>query len=148
MIMGIFGALKKKAAKPAEEAEPKMAETPAPHIAKMAEPTAPHVAVRVQPEAAVASEEKPAEAVRPEEEGTIEIHRRLSEGPLFVSLDKFREVKAELITLKKSAADVRVALENLKANRSAGQQILEESYSRLADIEGRLELVTKTLRID
>lgn len=67
-------------------------------------------------------------------------------GPVFVSLDKYHEVKEMLRDLKRASADLHRIIADLKQNRDGGTTLLEQSVDRLTAIEGRVEEITATLR--
>ena len=67
-------------------------------------------------------------------------------GPVFLSLSKYQEVKSMLSDLKRSSAELRDILAELKKNRDGGTSLLEQSVERLSTIENSLEEISATLR--
>ena len=67
-------------------------------------------------------------------------------GPVFLSLSKYQEVKSMLSDLKRSSAELRGIITDLKKNRDGGTSLLEQSVERLSTIEARLEDISVTIR--
>lgn len=67
-------------------------------------------------------------------------------GPVFVSLDKYHEVKQMLHDLKQASAELRYIISQLKQNRDGGTELLQQSVERLSTIEARVEDIGVTLR--
>lgn len=67
-------------------------------------------------------------------------------GPVFVSLDKYREVKQMLFDLKSASREFRQIIAELKQNRDGGTALLEQSVEKLTTIEERIENIGVTLK--
>lgn len=69
------------------------------------------------------------------------------EGPLFISLDRFKQVRAELADLKYNSSALREVLADLKTIKKDGATILQQSNARLNAIEKRVDEISKILRV-
>lgn len=79
----------------------------------------------------------------------LELNRRISQvrGPVFISLERYREVKDLLFTLKVRSHDLRAAVAELKDNKKEGKDLLSKSVECLEDIEESIENINATLRV-
>lgn len=67
--------------------------------------------------------------------------------PMFISLDKFRQIKSELAALKAESAQMRSLIKELKTSKSGGLALLKQSADKLEQIERRVNTVSSILRV-
>lgn len=65
------------------------------------------------------------------------------EGPLFVSLSRFNEIKADVEFLRDSVTSLRSILEDMKDNAGQSNSIIGESSSKVEDVEERAEKLSR-----
>ncbi|MFH1127094.1 MAG: hypothetical protein ABIG84_00705 [archaeon] len=77
-----------------------------------------------------------------------EVRRRISQvkGPVFISLERYREVKDLLSALKGNSRDLRAMVEEFKGNKKEGTELLSKSVGKLENIEEAIENINSTLR--
>lgn len=77
-----------------------------------------------------------------------EVRKRISQvkGPVFISLERYREVKDLLSTLKGNSRDLRAIVDEFKGNKKEGTELLSKSVGALENIEEAIENINSTLR--
>lgn len=78
-----------------------------------------------------------------------ELKRRISQvkGPVFISLERYREVKNILNSLKDNSRNLREIMDDLKNNKKEGAELLTNSVDKLEHIEEDVENINATLRV-
>ncbi len=78
-----------------------------------------------------------------------ELKQRISHinGPVFISLERYREVKDILYSLKANSHDLRSIMDEFKGNKKEGAELLTQSVDRLEHIEEDIENINATLRV-
>lgn len=77
-----------------------------------------------------------------------EVKRRISnvKGPVFISLERYREVKGLLDSLKDNSRNLREIMGDFKDNKKEGNDLLTKSVDQLEHIEEDIENINATLR--
>ncbi|RLG14219.1 MAG: hypothetical protein DRN71_03455 [Candidatus Nanohalarchaeota archaeon] len=77
-----------------------------------------------------------------------EIKRRISQvkGPVFISLERYRDVKELLYSLKENSRDLRGIMDEFKGNKKESTELLTQSVDKLEHIEEDIENINATLR--
>ncbi len=78
-----------------------------------------------------------------------EVKHRMSQvkGPVFISLERYREVKEILYSLKGNSRSLRAIMDEFKGNKKEGAELLTQSVDKLEHIEEDIENINSTLRI-
>ncbi len=78
-----------------------------------------------------------------------ELKQKISQlrGPVFISLERYREVKDLLYSLKGNSRDLRAIMDEFKGNKKEGTELLTQSVGKLEHIEEDIENINTTLRI-
>ena len=67
-------------------------------------------------------------------------------GPVFVSLERYDEVKGNLSSLNSLASDLRMTIENLKVNKTTGAELLNNVTENLDQMEKKLDRINSILK--
>ncbi|MEA2004406.1 MAG: hypothetical protein U9O53_05655, partial [archaeon] len=68
-------------------------------------------------------------------------------GPLFISLKKFNEIKAQIASLKRESNELRQVVEQLKSNRDTGTTLLKNAVDKMETIEKNVEDINSIIKI-
>jgi len=68
-------------------------------------------------------------------------------GPVFISLDRYKEVKSILNSMRDNSRELREVTESFKENKKDGVDLLAKSVNKLENIEEEIENINATLRI-
>ncbi len=68
-------------------------------------------------------------------------------GPLFISLKKFNEIKAQIASLKHESNDLRKIVEQLKSSRDIGTTLLKNAVNKMDTIEKNVEDINSIIKI-
>ncbi len=68
-------------------------------------------------------------------------------GPLFISLKKFNEIKAQIVSLKREANELRQIVEQLKSSRDTGTTLLKNAVDKMEIIEKNVEDINSIIKI-
>ena len=68
-------------------------------------------------------------------------------GPLFISLKKFNEIKAQIASLKHESNDLRKIVEQLKSSRDTGTTLLKSAVNKMDAIEKNVEDINSIIKI-
>jgi len=68
-------------------------------------------------------------------------------GPLFISLKKFNEIKAQIASLKHESGELRKIVEQLKSSRDTGTTLLRDAVSKMDTIEKNVEDINSIIKI-
>ena len=60
-------------------------------------------------------------------------------APMFVSMNKYHELKVDVAYLKQSASHMRAIINSLKQNRSTGAELLRQTMDQLQFIEQKID---------
>ncbi len=74
----------------------------------------------------------------------LEVEKR---GPIFISLDRYNDIKDNLALLRRASSMLKDVLEDLKDNKGQGANLLEESTENLEEIEEKISNISKTLQM-
>jgi len=78
-----------------------------------------------------------------------DVLRRLSQvkGPVFISLERYKEVKSILNSMKDNSRELREITESFKSNKKEGADLLTKSVEKLESIEEDIENINATMRV-
>ncbi|MCK5234996.1 MAG: hypothetical protein KAJ88_04075 [Candidatus Aenigmarchaeota archaeon] len=68
-------------------------------------------------------------------------------GPLFISLKKFNEIKAQIASLKHESGELRKIVEQLKSSRDTGTTLLRDAVNKMDTIEKNVEDINSIIKI-
>ena len=68
-------------------------------------------------------------------------------GPLFISLKKFNEIKAQIASLKHESGELRKIVEQLKTSRDSGTTLLRNAVNKMDTIEKNVEDINSIIKI-
>ncbi len=68
-------------------------------------------------------------------------------GPLFISLKKFNEIKAQIASLKYESGELRKIVEQLKSSRDTGTTLLRDAVNKMDTIEKNVEDINSIIKI-
>ena len=68
-------------------------------------------------------------------------------GPLFISLKKFNEIKAQIASLKRESNELRQIVEQLKSSRDTGTTLLKNAVDKMEVIEKNVEDINSIIKI-
>jgi len=67
--------------------------------------------------------------------------------PAFVSLTKYKELRLALRDMKNISLDMHKTLENLKANRDGGTELLDRTVNNLETLDNNIDKIKGVLRV-
>lgn len=67
-------------------------------------------------------------------------------GPMFVSVNKYQDLKSSVYFLKAKAEELRQTIEALKANKQAGSELLKQSTESLQAMEEKMSEISKVVK--
>lgn len=68
-------------------------------------------------------------------------------GPLFISLKKFNEIKAQIASLKHESNELRQVVKQLKSSRDTGTALLKNAVNKMDIIEKNVEDINSIIKI-
>lgn len=68
-------------------------------------------------------------------------------GPLFVSINKFNEIKSQIVTLKQESSELRNIVEQLKSSRDSGRTLLKQAVEKMDTVEKSVENINSIIKV-
>lgn len=68
-------------------------------------------------------------------------------GPLFVSINKFNEIKSQIVTLKQESSELRNIVEQLKSSRDSGHTLLKQAVEKMDTVEKSVENINSIIKV-
>ncbi len=68
-------------------------------------------------------------------------------GPLFVSINKFNEIKSQIVTLKQESSELRQIVNQLKASRDSGRTLLQQAVNKMDTVEKSVENINAIIKV-